>query len=258
MAERDPFGRLIGEDSLEGLGSLSDETESRSQAGKLPAEPEGSDDRAAGQGSAAQLPKRSARRAVVIAILVIAALSLGASLVGALLVDTADESSQPASATPSSAEPASPTRIGDRPAPVGLQPRSMLLASNFAPAMRRLRGSGLGRLRSLRVAPERIDAQLVTGSGRLRFVQLPYDGQLRRLSLSGTGFGSLPTIAFARVNASAPARIVRSAARRSKSPASRIDYIVLSPETTAAWSVFMRGGAHFAADARGTIMRRIG
>ncbi len=144
------------------------------------------------------------------------------------------------------------------PVPVGLGSRSLLVRRNLAPALKRLRTSGLGRLRTLRIAPERIDVQLLTRGGRLRSVQLRYDGELRKFGSSGPGFGSLPTLSFAQIDAGAPARLARGAAGRMKKPVSQVDYVVrieTTPQT--AWSVVMRGGGQFVGDARGRITRRI-
>ena len=51
----------------------------------------------------------------------------------------------------------------------------MLTRRNFSRAMARLRTSGLGRMRTMSVRPERIDAQLLTKGGSLRSVQIKYD-----------------------------------------------------------------------------------
>lgn len=143
--------------------------------------------------------------------------------------------------------------------PVGLQSKSLLRRTNLAPALKRLRTSGLGRLKSLSIRPERVDAQLLTKDGRLRSVQVRSDGKLTELSVSGGGFAQLQTIPFARANSAAPARMARSAARRVKRPVSQVDYVVLiGTDPSAAWTVVMKGGGQFIADARGRITRRIG
>ncbi len=289
MAERDPFGRLPGEDTLAGLGSLGDGVVPPSSAETVQAEPSEPD---AGTGAAAwgqptapperepstgaphergpstgagerQPPARASRPAaarrssrIVRGVVLAIAAVVGLNVVAALLIDTAtvEQSSEPAVAT--KAPDARDVPASDAPAPVGLQERSLLLRGNLAPALQRLRTSGLGRLYSLRLAPERIDAQLLTKSGRLRFVQLRHDGELRRLSLSGPGFNRLQTIPFARVDASAPARLARSAAGRSRRPVSQVNYLVFSNVITSGWSVYMKSGASFRGDVRGAIVRR--
>lgn len=205
-------------------------------------------------------------RLVVIVVIVIAIISV----VGSLGLSTSGDNKNTTPVEQRSSEPAGvqPSPLAKVPAqaasepgavPVGLGSRSLLVRRNLAPALKRLRTSGLGRLRTLRIAPERIDVQLLTRGGRLRSVQLRYDGELRKFGTSGAGFGQLPTLSFAQVDAGAPARLARGAAGRMKRPVSQVDYVVridTTPQT--AWSVVMRGGGQFVADARGHITRRIG
>ena len=143
--------------------------------------------------------------------------------------------------------------------PVGLAAGSMLLRSNLEPALRRMRTGGLGRLKSLSIRPERIDAQLLTKDGRLRSVQQRFDGKLTSLSLSGGGFGALPTIPFSRADPAVASRLARSAAERVGRAVSDVDYVMLiniAPESV--WTIVMKSGGQFIADARGRITRRIG
>lgn len=142
--------------------------------------------------------------------------------------------------------------------PIGLGSHSLLLRRNLQPALRRLRSSGLGRLQTLAIRPERLDATLLTKGGQLHTVQIGYDGKLSDLGLSGTGFGQVPTIAFARIDAAAPERLARSAAGRLRRPTSQIDYAAMIDfDGQALWSVFMRDGKQFAGDARGRVTRRV-
>lgn len=273
MPERDPFGRLPGEDTLAGLGSPSDgivaqptaeTTAPAPTAGDAPqtpgdvwrqpaappvAEADAAEDRTRPQrGTRGRAARRAPRvvRWIVVAVSVLVVLNVAS----ALLIGTAEVTVEGGSEV---------TRPADGPDPVGLQPRSMLLRANLAPALRRLRTGGLGQLQTLRIAPERVDATLLTRAGKLRFVQVRSDGRLRRLSLSGGGFDRIPTIPFAEVDAAAPARLARSAAGRSKRPVSQVDYVVrLNAGTDATWSVVMRRGGQFVGDARGIIIRRIG
>ena len=77
------------------------------------------------------------------------------------------------------AEPApqAPAPRGD--APVGLGRGSLLLPTAFERAITRLRGGGYKGLMNLRVAPERIDATLITRGGSLRR-QITPDGGCAR------------------------------------------------------------------------------
>ena len=69
-------------------------------------------------------------------------------------------------------------------APVGLGRGSLLLPAAFERAVTRLRGGGYKGLTNLRVAPERIDASLITRGGSLRHVQIAPDGALRTFGAS--------------------------------------------------------------------------
>ncbi len=144
--------------------------------------------------------------------------------------------------------------------PAGLSKGSLLVQRNLAPALRRMRTSGLGRLKFLSIRAERIDAQLLTKGGRLRSVQQRFDGNLKQVSVSGgAGFGQLQTIPFKRANSAAPGRLTRSAAGRVEQPVSQVDYVVLiNTGADAVWTIVMKSGAQFLGDARGRITRRIG
>jgi hypothetical protein len=169
-----------------------------------------------------------------------------------------EQSEQAAPESPSSNTPPPPPASRPAATPRGLNASSLLTRRKLAPALRRLGTSGLGRLYSLSIRPARIDVQLLTRDGRLRSVQVRSDGRLDASGASGPGFGHLETTAFARVQAGAPERLARGAAERLHRPASQVDYVVLTRfGAELSWSVFMRDGKHFLADARGRITRRI-
>ena len=296
MPERDPFGRLPDENPLAGLGSLSEGSESQTAEPvvsswgaseeaapdaaapePVPSQPPGRRDRLqqaarrrtttaasaaeyldpAQFAQFAQIARRMAR--VVRAVFVIAFVFVIVGVVLSLLVSGDSDTGTPGGVPPSGPSQQSRPAGGEARAPRGLQRRSLLARRNLAPALRRLRTSGLGRLRSLRIAPERIDAQLLTRGGSLRSVQLRFDGELRRLSVGSGGFGGLPTIAFSDVDPAAPSRLARGAARRSGRSLNQVDYVVrINAGTLGGWTVVMRGGGQFLGDDRGTITRRIG
>jgi hypothetical protein len=161
-------------------------------------------------------------------------------------------------ATPESSTPAK-KEAAAVPA-VGLSSTSMFTRRNFRRAMTRLRTSGLGRMRTMSVRPERIDAQLLTKGGSLRSVQIAAEDptQIRQFSTSGSGFSHLETIPFARINSAVPQRLVRSAAGRAQVPVSRVDYLVLSSILdNVSWGAYLKGGKIFLANSRGKITRRI-
>jgi hypothetical protein len=173
----------------------------------------------------------------------------------AVKVQESDRATPPASESSRATPPPAARQAAT---PRGLDASSLLTRRKLAPALRRLGTSGLGRLYSLAIRPARIDVQLLTRDGRLRTVQVGADGKLNDFGTSGPGFGHLETIAFARVQAGAPERLARGAAERLHRPAGQVDYVVLSRSgAELSWSVFMRDGEHFLADARGRITRRI-
>ena len=300
MADRDPFGRLVGEDTLAGLGVPSDGIDHEAPEPVVAAEPASrarpaaTPDRArrarsadaeeaqrklaeylrmspAAQGAdPAQIVRtvgRVVKAAFFVAVLVIiASIALVVFSAGDGVQDRFSELAEPsriADEITKSLETVQENPGGTRAAggtePRGLAPGSLLVRRNLAPALRRLATSGLGRLKSMSIRPERIDAQLLTQGGRLRSVQLRHDGELRKLSLSGAGFAGLDTIAFSRLDPAAPSRLARSAAGRLKRPVSQVDYVVpIVVSGQLSWSVFMRDGRSFLGSAGGRITRRIG
>ena len=169
-------------------------------------------------------------------------------------------------APPDVQAPSIPGAPGDAPTegarpertPRGLSAGSLLRPAAFARALNRLRTGGYGRLANLRVAPERIDATLVTKGGRLRQVQIVPGGAVRVLGTTPAGFAGTPTMTLKGIVASAPNRLTRAAAGRLRQPASRVNYLVLSEFAGARqWNVYFKGGQIFSADARGRITRRI-
>ena len=142
--------------------------------------------------------------------------------------------------------------------PVGLGPGSLIRPAAFRRALADLRGRDLGRVKNLRLAPDRIDAELLTSGGRLRSVQRAHDGEFRQFSVSGSGFGHLATIPYAEIEPGAPQRLVKAGAERLGKPASRIDYLVASEfDGDVMWNAYFKGGAIFQADRRGKIVRRV-
>ncbi len=294
MAERDPFGRLPNENPLAFLGATSNGTEAAAAeaaaaeavaadaaasarqptlANPPPVQrPRAADDlRAQTTGVldpalATRIARRVVRAVVVLAVVVVA----GGGALGLLLSSgpqTSESTPEVAVAVPEQATPEHALPGATRPPPPaarpvatprGLNASSLLTRRKLAPALRRLGTSGLGRLYSLSIRPARLNAQLLTRGGRLRSVQLSPDGGLDDFGASGPGFGHLDTIAFARVRSGAPERLTRGAAERLHRPASQVDYVVLLRlGSQLSWSVFMRDGKHFIADAAGRITRRV-
>jgi hypothetical protein len=267
VTERDPFGRLPNEDPLAGLGSRTNGTES------LAASEPVAKDESPGETTApkaATFPRAAASRRsvaaswlnpsqvadagrwIVRAVVVVGVLVVIAGIAGAVLLTG---KSVPGEVAHSPA----PSIAGDPQAPRGLDSRSLLLQRNLVPALRRVRASGHGQLRTLRVAPERIDATLLAGAGRLRSVRVRFDGRLSSLGATDAGSGGPLTIAFSRVDAAAPARLARSAARRARRPVSEVEFVFLrSAGSAASWTVVMHDGTRLHGDAHGRFARGAG
>ena len=141
-----------------------------------------------------------------------------------------------------SAPPANPRGVGRG---------SLLRPFAFGAAIKRLRNGGYGRLTNLRVAPERIDAILLTKGGALRNVQIVPGGAVRQFGTATGGFRGVPTMSLAGINSGAPQRLTRSAAERLGVPASRVNYLVYTQfGGVAQWNVYFTGGQIFSADAQ--------
>ena len=144
-----------------------------------------------------------------------------------------------------------------KPAPKGLAAGSLVRPANLAAALKEIRTSGGGKLTHLRVAPDRIDAQLLTPAGRLRSVQVQPGGQLERLGPnSGPGFDQSSTIAFSRLNPAAPQRLARAGAERIHVPISTLQYAVPSVFSGAlTWAAYFKHGRYVLGDASGRFQR---
>ena len=146
----------------------------------------------------------------------------------------------------------------DEPPPSGLQKTSLVLRGNLAPALRKLeQRSGRGRVRLLRIAPDRIDAQVITADNRLRNLQHRWTGETQMLSdTSAPGSSALPTFGFSDINASAPRRV---ATRALEGKSSReLSYLVLNDAAGLRWAAFLSSGTGFTARADGRGVKRIG
>ena len=142
--------------------------------------------------------------------------------------------------------------------PTGLQSGSLLRPAAFEHAIAQIRRRGGGKLENLRVAPERIDATLITRRGTLVNVQVSAAEGFRELSESGPGFTASDAVPFAGLDARAPMRLTVAAAERLGSPVGEINYLVPSlSDGKVVWGAYFKTGAIFLANARGRITRRI-
>ena len=163
---------------------------------------------------------------------------------------------QPARPAPAAAEPPVPAEPAEPPR--GLQPGSLLRRANFTVALRRLRAGAKGEPRTLRVAAERIDVQVVLRDGRLRSAQVSWDGEVRVLSTTPTPIGGLRGYPWSAIDRGAPQRLARGATGRARRPASSFDYAVLLDAAGLRWSAFVKNGPAFTAAPSGRIERQIG
>ncbi|MFL5843600.1 MAG: hypothetical protein ACJ762_02830 [Solirubrobacteraceae bacterium] len=257
----DAFGRKTGEDPLGDLGwrgeaagvepdQAAPEPKPRADPGTEPDSEIGATFEIADR--VAQMGGRMVRRFVVLVTLVVIG-AAGLAVFGSVETDTSTGGGSVVE-TSTAAEPAGEAPEPEAVPPTGLGSRSLLRPGAFAKAMARLRSRGLGQVANLRLAPDRIDAQLLTAGGRLRDVQIQAGQAVHELSISGPGFGHLESIAYSAIDAKAPARFARSAARPRHRPVARIDYLVLlKAGDEIIWSLFFKDGTHFTADAHGRI-----
>ena len=142
--------------------------------------------------------------------------------------------------------------------PAGLERGSLLRRENLAPGLRELEAhSGGGRVKVLRIASDRVDAQVITAKRRLRTIRHRFTGETLVLSdTSSPGLSPRATFAWSEVDASAPRRIIRRAARGT-SPR-ELSYLVLADAGQLRWSAFLASGAGFSARADGRGVRPSG
>lgn len=141
--------------------------------------------------------------------------------------------------------------------PRGLQKGSLLRRDSFAHALRRLAAAGPGRLESLRVAPARIDADVITPDRRQVRLSLTSDNKLARSVSSIAPSSSADTVPFARVKTAAPERLTRQGAEQLSLDTSAIDYINYEAGGIAGvqWRAFFTGGGTVQGDTAGRARR---
>jgi hypothetical protein len=267
----DAFGREIGEDTLKGLGgkpkSRRDASPVRAPERKaaVPAPPlEGSGPEAPRQRQVtparapAAPPARVVRRSgagrgclgSAVTVITVAAVAIGgaAGLIGG---SGGSSGTITGPAKPQQAAPAAA-------APRGVGPRSLVRRANLAAALRRLRSTEL-RLDHLRVAPERIDATLLTRGGRLRSVQVQPGGATERFGPdSGPGFDGASTIPFARLNPAAPERLARRGAAKLHVPVAKLMYLLPTFSSgTLTWAAYFPHSRYVLGDAAGRYVRSV-
>ena len=127
---------------------------------------------------------------------------------------------------------------------------SLLRASAFAAA---LEGLPAGDVEMLRLAPGELDAQVIV-DGRRHSVRVTSSGRVLDVPTPGGA-----RLAPVRVDPRAPARIIRTAARRAGRSPADVSYLVLMriggrPQ----WQLFFKDGLRFSSSASGRSVRRAG
>jgi hypothetical protein len=259
VAKYDAFGREIGEDTLSGLGGRSvaepvpDAGASRQEPAEVTAAPPETappppapPSRPPGQPLWPRRRPRPTRRMWRLAgVLVLIGFGIQAGVESG--IDGAGERDTVVT-------PLQPVPLGEEPSDPAAS-RSLLTTRRFGAAMDKLRASGRGRLFTLRLAGDRIDAQVETADGKIRVVQVLPSLEVRTLTTVAGGFG-VSTFSFEAVRAAAPQRLIRAAARRLEQPATRVNYLSLTPiGEELQWAVYFRNGRHAVGDAHGRIER---
>jgi hypothetical protein len=140
--------------------------------------------------------------------------------------------------------------VGAEP-PAGVKGDSLIRKANFAMAVAVLESSGLGKPLTMRVAPDRIDATLVS-NGRMHQVQVKPSGELRENAVVAAPPGR--TIPYKAIDTAAPERLVRSGATK-QVPARSIDYLVVTAGPPVGWGAYYKGGRIVIGDAHGRKQR---
>jgi hypothetical protein len=199
--------------------------------------------------------KRSAGRGCLVAFVVLLAIlgGLTAAIVG--VVNSVDVKG---GTTGAATDPQSVPETPQAAPPKGLGGGSLVRPATFAAAMREIRTKGGGRLTNLRVAPDRIDATLLTSAGRLRSVQVKPGGKLERFgSDSGPGFDQTTTIPFARIRPGAPQRLARAGAERIGVKVATLQYLVPTNfNGSIMWAAYFTRGRYVLGDALGRFQRK--
>jgi hypothetical protein len=258
----DAFGREIGEDTLEGLAG--------EPASATPAEPPQQEfsmpqatampqfELPATGAPVIHIRRRSGLGCFVGLLILVGIVALPILAIVGTAGDAIDSITETIDSVPDIRVP-EPPEAPPPPAkpPTGIAGRSMVAPANFGKALRRLDRAGLGRVTSLRLSPDRADAQFVKGRRR-RSAQVDFTGKLSRSPATPGGTG-LSTAALNAIDFKAPARLVRGSAARYGVPVRRIDYLVLTgdPIQGHRWVAYFKNGPYVQGDRSGRVVRRI-
>lgn len=256
MPKYDAFGRETGDDPLAAWRSEQAEAvpaeapAPREVEPPHPAEPPRESPQRAVR---IEVPRSHRRRPRVVSRLILLLVVLGA---GAGLVANAGRELEQGIRDVVTVPPVPPVEA-EGPPPTGLRAGSLVRPGELRRAFAQLRDTNLGRAYTVRLAPERIDTQLISGTGVMSSVQLRHDGSLDQFTRS-PGNGHLETIPWAKLDPAAPARLTRRAAARLRQPATRLNYLVATLfDGRVIWGAYFKGGEIFQGDGRGRLFRRV-
>jgi hypothetical protein len=115
-----------------------------------------------------------------------------------------------------------------------------------------------GRLESLRVAAGRIDAEVVNAQRRTVILLVYRNGEVRRVGAGTVPRSAIDPIPWSAVDAAAPMRIARAAARDAGRSIANVNYLVMIKfGGTPQWELYFKDGLHYTANARGRAVRRV-
>jgi hypothetical protein len=240
MGERDAFGREQGEDTLAEMGWRGSWPATVTPGDPLvtPAPAEQRDaPELLGPAPPAFTRRRRRRRggpSLAKLIVLVAFLGAGALAVGGM-VSVGRDAVDSLRGGIEAVVPPSPTA-----------PRSLMRAAPLRAALAKLPD---GRLVSLRVAADRIDAVVIAGGTR-HVVQVRAGGSKVDVKAPAG-----PEQARLTVDPAAPLRIARTAARRAGRSVDGVDYLV---RTDGGWQLFFKNGLHYRATPSGRKVAKVG
>jgi hypothetical protein len=140
----------------------------------------------------------------------------------------------------------------------GIGKDSLFAAGNFGEAKTLLKNTGRGDPYFIRIAPDRIDSQLVKGS-TMSNIQVKAGSDSADIFSTSEGGSAQKTFRFAAIGDAVPSRAVRRGANALNESTSNINYIVVS-EILGDISIngFFKDGKHFSTNGRGSNVKTFG
>ncbi len=278
----DAFGREIGEDTLSGLGGSGATPQpapqpapaqwqqsaqaARPPVAEPPSRPPAQEPAFTAPGAGTFTPPQPRRRrrggfGCLIGLVVLAAVVAGPVIALVSIVGDATDAIDDVTGVLDDPAVVVPEPGGEDAPPTGIAGRSMVREQNFAGAIRRIAGEELGRPVSIRLSPDRASMQMIKGTQLRPVVTVDFRGDFAPGPTVGIGSGP-PTFPLAKVDPSAPARLVRAAAERYPAlKPGRLNYLVASLDPTGGghrWNAYYTGdGGYVAGDARGRVQGRV-